>query len=81
LTGILGIYTDPRHVIAYADDETRQEFVVVFTAKPIGGKLAVSDESTEVAFVEPADIAAMQVHESVRLRIEHWTEGGVPYIG
>ncbi|MFY1669986.1 NUDIX domain-containing protein [Plantactinospora sp. WMMB334] len=36
LTGILGIYTDPRHVIAYADGEVRQEFVVAFTARTPG---------------------------------------------
>jgi ADP-ribose pyrophosphatase YjhB (NUDIX family) len=81
LTGILGIYTDPRHVIAYADGETRQEFVVVYTARVIGGELAVSDESTEVAFVDPADIAGLPMHESVRLRIGHWIEGQAPYIG
>jgi 8-oxo-dGTP pyrophosphatase MutT (NUDIX family) len=32
LTGVLGIYTNPGHVIAYRDGEVRQEFVVVFTA-------------------------------------------------
>ena len=54
---------------------------MVFTARPIGGELAVSDESTEVAFVDPADIPGMRIHESVRLRIGHWAEGGPPYIG
>jgi 8-oxo-dGTP pyrophosphatase MutT (NUDIX family) len=81
LIGILGIYTDPRHVIAYADGEVRQEFVVVFTARPVHGVLAVSDESTEVAWVDPADIGDMQMHESVRLRIGHWTAGTAPHIG
>ncbi|MGI5212329.1 NUDIX domain-containing protein [Plantactinospora sp. CA-290183] len=81
LTGILGVYTDPRHVIAYADGEVRQEFVVVFTARPVDGELAVSDESTEVAWFDPDDVAGIQMHESVRLRIGHWTAGGPPYIG
>jgi ADP-ribose pyrophosphatase YjhB (NUDIX family) len=81
LTGILGIYTDPRHVIVWADGESRQEFVVVFTARVTGGTLAVSDESTEVAFVPPADIPDLQMHESVRLRIGHWLRGGPPHIG
>ncbi|WP_422770219.1 NUDIX domain-containing protein [Plantactinospora sp. WMMC1484] len=81
LTGILGIYTDPRHVIAYADGEVRQEFVVAFTARPLGGELAVSDESTEVAWFDPADIADIRMHESVRLRIGHWLAGTGPHIG
>jgi len=81
ITGIVGIYTDPRHIIAYPDGEVRQEFTVVFTARIIGGELAISDESTELAFVDPADIPGLPMHESVRLRIGHWLEGRTPYLG
>ncbi len=82
LTGILGIYTDPGHVIAYADGEVRQEFVVAFTARVVAGELRVSDESTDVRFVEPGEIPSLPMHESVRLRLAHWQEGrGTPYIG
>src|ERR1044071_4277255 len=45
LTGIFGIYTEPAHVIAYADGEVRQEFVVAFVARAVGGRLRRSDES------------------------------------
>jgi len=34
ITGISGIYSDPRHVIAYDDGEVRQEFSIVFHARP-----------------------------------------------
>ena len=81
LTRIVGVYTDPRHVIAYADGEARQEFVVVFAARVLGGQLAVSTESTEVAWVDPADIPNLQMHESVRLRLQHGLDGSPPYIG
>ena len=38
VTGLVGIYTDPRHVILYTSDgEARQEFSVVFTARPVSG--------------------------------------------
>src|SRR3954471_14585046 len=30
ITGIVGIYSDPKHVFAYADGEVRQEFSVCF---------------------------------------------------
>lgn len=34
VTGLVGIYTDPKHVILYTSDgEARQEFSVVFTAR------------------------------------------------
>ena len=82
LTGILGIYTDPGHVIAYEDGEVRQEFAVVFTARVVGGELAVSDESTDVRFIDPAELDALPMHESVRLRIRHYLEGyDRPYLG
>jgi 8-oxo-dGTP pyrophosphatase MutT (NUDIX family) len=29
ITGVVGIYSDPRHVIAYGDGEIRQEFSIV----------------------------------------------------
>jgi ADP-ribose pyrophosphatase YjhB (NUDIX family) len=82
LTGVLGIYSDPRHVIAYADGEVRQEFNVTFTARPLGGEIAVSEESTAVRFVDPAEINALVMHDTVRLRIQHFLEGRErPYIG
>ncbi len=82
LTGILGIYTDPGHIIAYADGEVRQEFVVAFTARAMGGELRGSDESTDVRWVDPAEFARLPMHETVRLRLAHYAAGhGKPYIG
>lgn len=37
ITGLLGIYTDPQHVIAYSDGEVRQEFNITFYGKVVGG--------------------------------------------
>lgn len=81
LTGILGLYTDPGHVIAYSDGEVRQEFVVAYTAQVIGGALRVSDESTELRWIAPAELDDLLVHESVRLRLRHWQEGRPPSLG
>lgn len=76
ITGISGIYSDPRHVIAYDDGEVRQEFSIVFRARPVGGDGSVrpSDESTEVAWIHPADVPNLQIDRSMRLRIEHGLE-------
>jgi ADP-ribose pyrophosphatase YjhB (NUDIX family) len=82
LTGVVGLYTDPAHVIAYENGEVRQEFVVVFTAVPVGGSLHVSDESTEVRFVEPTELPSLTMHETVRLRLRHYRDRrGRPHIG
>jgi ADP-ribose pyrophosphatase YjhB (NUDIX family) len=49
ITGLVGIYTDPRHVILYTSDgEVRQEFSVVYMARPVGGVPTPSSESREV---------------------------------
>ncbi|WP_280426127.1 NUDIX domain-containing protein [Nocardia carnea] len=82
ITGILGIYTDPDHVIAYADGEVRQEFNITFYGRVTGGVISVSAESTEVAFLNPAQLHTLPVHETVRLRLRHHAEQRPhPYLG
>ncbi|RDI51928.1 NUDIX domain-containing protein [Nocardia mexicana] len=82
ITGLLGIYTDPGHVIAYADGEVRQEFNITFRARAIGGRLAVSSESTEVRFIAPEELAHLPVHPTVRLRLQHYADHrSEPHLG
>jgi ADP-ribose pyrophosphatase YjhB (NUDIX family) len=82
ITGLLGIYTDPQHVIAYADGEVRQEFNVTFYGKTLGGTLTASEESTEVRFVSPDELATIPIHDTVRLRLQHHAEQRAqPYLG
>jgi 8-oxo-dGTP pyrophosphatase MutT (NUDIX family) len=72
ITGLVGIYTDPRHVILYTSDgEVRQEFSVVLTARPIGGTLTPSSESREVRWFAPGVAEMLPMDRSMRLRIEH----------
>jgi ADP-ribose pyrophosphatase YjhB (NUDIX family) len=82
VTGLTGIYTNPRHVMAYDDGEVRQQFSICFTARPVGGELRTSTESREVRWVDPADLGQLSMHPSMRLRIAHALEGlGQPFIG
>ncbi|PWI45872.1 NUDIX domain-containing protein [Streptomyces sp. ICBB 8177] len=82
ITGLVGTYTDPRHVIAYSDGEVRRQFNVCFTARVTGGALAVSDESTELRFVAPDDLAVLPMHHTQRLRLRHYQEArDQPYLG
>ena len=71
---VVGIYSNPRHVVEYADGEVRQQFSICFACRLVGGQVAVSDESSEVGFFTPTEIEAMPVHESIRLRIRHYLE-------
>lgn len=82
ITGLVGTYTDPRHIIEYSDGEVRRQFNVCFTARIIGGTLAISDESTELRFVRPADLDSLPMHHTQRLRLEHFLEHrSAPYLG
>jgi 8-oxo-dGTP pyrophosphatase MutT (NUDIX family) len=82
ITGLVGTYTDPLHVIAYSDGEVRQQFNICFAARVIGGSLRISDESTDLRFVAPKDIAALPMHHTQKLRIDHFLEQReVPYLG
>ncbi|MEV5277426.1 NUDIX domain-containing protein [Streptomyces sp. NPDC051994] len=82
ITGLVGTYTDPRHVIAYSDGEVRRQFNVCFTAHVVGGTLAISDESTELRFVAPAELDALPMHHTQRLRLQHFLENRTtPYLG
>jgi 8-oxo-dGTP pyrophosphatase MutT (NUDIX family) len=72
---VVGIYTNPRHVVAYPDGEVRQQFSICFACRIVGGQLLDhADESLEVGFYRPDEIEAMPMHPSIRLRIAHYLE-------
>jgi ADP-ribose pyrophosphatase YjhB (NUDIX family) len=71
VTGLIGIYSDPGHIIAFADGEVRQEFSICFRARPIGGALTTSSESKEVRWVARNQLDQLHIHPSIRLRVEH----------
>ncbi|WP_063025239.1 NUDIX hydrolase [Nocardia niwae] len=66
---LVGVFSDPGHVIAYEDGEVRQEFSICFRAKPTGGTLRPSDESSEVEWVTPNELIQRDIHPSIQLRI------------
>jgi ADP-ribose pyrophosphatase YjhB (NUDIX family) len=80
VVGIVGTYTDPKHVFGYDDGEVRQEFSICFHARITGGELAVSNESFEVAFHEAETIATLPMVDSIRLRVTDYLSGDTPAI-
>ena len=83
ITGLVGIYTDPKHVILYTSNgEARQEFSILLTARATGGAPTPSDESSEVRWVPQADLGSYSMDQSMRLRIGHFLDGRAgPYLG
>ena len=70
ITGIVGIYSDPKHVIFYTSNgEARQEFSIVLTARLLGGQPTPSNESSEVRWVPESELPGYTVDRSMRIRI------------
>ncbi|MFF9101941.1 NUDIX hydrolase [Streptomyces rubrogriseus] len=82
VTSLVGIYTNPAHVMAYDDGEVRQQFSICFRARIVGGELRTSSESKEVAFVDPSRLDGLSIHPSMRMRIDHGlSDEAAPHIG
>jgi ADP-ribose pyrophosphatase YjhB (NUDIX family) len=82
ITGIVGLYTDPKHVMAYSDGEVRQQFSICFRARYLRGVPTSSSESSEVRWVYKYELDDLSMHPSMRLRIAHGYElRPTPYIG
>jgi 8-oxo-dGTP pyrophosphatase MutT (NUDIX family) len=80
VTGLVGIYTDPGHVIA--DPRTgvvRQPFAVCFHARPLSGSPGGDQvETSDARWFTAGDIAALPIRPAMRLRIGHAFAPGRP---
>jgi ADP-ribose pyrophosphatase YjhB (NUDIX family) len=83
ITGLVGIYTNPHHVIEYTSDgEVRQEFSIVLTARHAGGTPTPSNESSQVVWIAADMVPELQMHPSMRQRIAHYLRQlSEPYLG
>src|SRR6266567_2399812 len=43
VTGVLGVYSDPGHIVAYSDGEVRQEYEVILLGRPVSGQPEAND--------------------------------------
>jgi ADP-ribose pyrophosphatase YjhB (NUDIX family) len=67
---MIGIYSDPKRVIAFSDGEVRQEFTMCFAAHVTGGKLASSSESFEVDWISYNTLDQLDIAPTTLARIE-----------
>jgi ADP-ribose pyrophosphatase YjhB (NUDIX family) len=81
VTSLVGVFSDPRHVIAYADGEVRQPVNTCFSAQVIGGTLGTTREASEVAWVPPAGLEDYDIHPAILRRIIHGLRGdSLPHV-
>ncbi len=81
ITGFLGVYSDPRHIVAYTDGEIRQQYENAYLGRPVGGEPTVNDEADGVRWVHPDVLAALDIHPSMRRQIGDYLGGTYPYLG
>ncbi len=88
ITGLVGIFSDPNHLIAYTKGgtvkEVRQPVNVCLHARPVGGELTPApDEVLEARWVAPDGLDGYDIHPAIRLRITQGLqpESTAPYIG
>ncbi|RZU54051.1 ADP-ribose pyrophosphatase YjhB (NUDIX family) [Krasilnikovia cinnamomea] len=80
ILGIVGIYSDPGHIVAYTDGEIRQEYEVTFLAHPLGGTPMENDEASAVGWFAPEDMLTLDIHPTMRRQIVDYLNGNTPHI-
>lgn len=69
---LVGIYTDPNHIIEYSNGEVRQQFSVCFHCSIKSGELTISNESKELGFFNKEELSNVNMHEAQRVRINDY---------
>lgn len=69
VTGLVGVYSNPRVVIAYDDGEVRQQFAILLRAELRSGTSQTSAESIAVEWLSSEQIDATPMSDATRRRI------------
>jgi ADP-ribose pyrophosphatase YjhB (NUDIX family) len=80
LVSLVGIFSDPHHIVEYTDGEIRQEYEVTFLARPVAGNPASNDEASDVGWFAVEEIGRLDVHPSMRRQLDAYVSGKMPYL-
>lgn len=80
VTGLLGVYSPPEHVVAYTDGEIRQAYEVTLLGHPVSGEPTINDEADGVRWTLPAELDTFDLHPSMRRQITHYLTGHYPHV-
>jgi ADP-ribose pyrophosphatase YjhB (NUDIX family) len=79
VTGIAGLFTDPRHVTRSPGGVARRQFAVLLHARAVGGAPRGDlRETSEAAWVAVVDIAGLAMQPCGRFRVAHALAVGDP---
>ncbi len=80
VTGILGIYSDPGHIVAYTDGEIRQEYEVILLGRPVSGTPAANDEASDAGWFTPEELRELDIHPTQWRQIRDYLDAAWPHI-
>ena len=81
VTGLLGVYSDPGHVVFYTSDgETRQEYEVILLGRPVSGEPRANDEASAAAWFTIAELDSLDIHPTQWRQLRNWLDGAYPHI-
>jgi 8-oxo-dGTP pyrophosphatase MutT (NUDIX family) len=80
ITGLLGIYSDPGHIVAYSDGEIRQEFEIILIGRPVSGEPAANDEASDVGWFAPDELKGLDIHPTQWRQLRDWLDETHPRI-
>jgi 8-oxo-dGTP pyrophosphatase MutT (NUDIX family) len=83
VTGFVGLFSDPGHVVRSPDGEVRQQFAVLLRARALGG-IPHGDlhETSEAAWVALVDLPGLPMEPAARAWIdEALSVGSPPHLG
>jgi len=80
VTGLLGVFSDPGHIIAYGDGEIRQEYEVMLLARPVTGTPSVNEEASDVRWVTPTELRGLDIHATQWRQVNHYLNRTYPHV-
>ncbi len=58
----------------------RQEYELILLGRPVSGAPAVNDEASDVAWVTPGDLGALDIHPTQWRQLRDWLNGTSPHV-
>jgi 8-oxo-dGTP pyrophosphatase MutT (NUDIX family) len=81
VTGLLGVYSDPGHIVYYeSDGETRQEYEVILLGHPVSGEPRANDEASAAGWFTVAELDGLDIHPTQRRQLGDWLGGTYPHV-
>jgi 8-oxo-dGTP pyrophosphatase MutT (NUDIX family) len=80
IVGIVGVYSDPGHIVAYSDGEIRQEYELTLLARPLSGTPGCNEEASDAGWFRPDQLGELDIHPTMRRQIDDYLTHRTPHI-